>query len=1371
MSGEEVGQASGAGVDSPSGLAGPTKDSSGIAVVGIGASAGGLEAFRSLFGALPPDTGMAFVVVQHLSPEHPSVLAKTLTRLTSMPVLEVQSGMRLEPNRVYVMPSNAEVSVGGGALQLTPRPASPGGRLPINGLFRSLAAELRERAIGVVLSGTGEDGTDGLKDIKADGGITFAQEPASAQFSGMPASASAAGVVDRVLPPDRIAVELARLSRHPYVLERAARDAEPSLKDRDWIIRILSLIRKQSGVDFSVYKPSTVGRRISRRMALHRIGSVAEYVELVEKQAGEAKALAEDLLIHVTGFFRDPEVFEALKRAVFPPLLAQKREGPIRVWVPGCSSGEEVYSLAMCLLEHQGDSSQEADFQIFGSDLSERAIERARAGFYPESALRELGAGRLGRFFTRAGEDHRIAKGIRDRCVFVVHDLTRDPPFAKLDLISCRNVLIYFGEDLHERLLHMFHYCLNRPGFLVIGRSENVTRSSDLFEPNDLEHRIFSRVGEVGRFSFPMKIVHRAGPVSVGTARPGLSRAAAEAQRQADHLLLTRFAPPGVIVNEQLEIVHFRGRTGDFLEQPPGQPQTNLIKMARGSLLSELRRALAEAKERGVSVQADGVQVIRGGRKETIAVEVLPLLSGRESGDHYYLVLFHGDHEAPARVPPLDLEGGDAAAQVRRLQEDLAATRQYLESLVEQHQSSDDEFATVTEELIAANEELQSTNEELESAKEELQSANEELTTLNDELRARNSELDRVANDLSNILEAADIPIVIVDGEQKIRRFTPGARGLFTLIPSDIGRSIDDIKLNFDAPDLHRRIQEVAQRLEARDWEVQDASGRWLRMKIQPYHAGERGPDGAVLSFVDVDVLKKALRDAEDARDYARAIVETVRVPLLVIDEHCRFVSANPSFERVLPGEGDGKPVRAGEDVFASFRGAFDVTRLRQAAQEALAGARPPRIDVQIDSPGVESRTFAVTARLARPAGRPIVLLAFEDLTELRRFEEERSARLAAEASNRTKDLFLATLSHELRTPLSTILLQAQILGSGSPEPKVQRASGAIYRAATNQKRLIDDLLDVSRIVSGKLGLDQHVVDFGAIVEGAVEEARVSAEAKGVTLSSAIEPGPSAVYADPSRMQQVVSNLLTNAIKFTASGGSVSVTLERSGSDGRVTVRDTGVGIRREFLPHLFNRFTQADSSATRHHGGLGLGLAIAKHIVDLHGGTVGADSAGEGRGFSAWVTLPLVRAPALRGATPAPARPVTGVAGLRVLVVEDDEGTRESLVEILSRAGAEARAAASADEGLSALEEFKPDVLLSDLAMPVRDGFGLIAQVRSLPAEKGGRIPAAALSALVGVDDRQRALAAGFQLHVPKPVDAHGLLSAVARLAATRQR
>jgi two-component system CheB/CheR fusion protein len=1352
-------------------VAGPIDANVPFPVVGLGASAGGLEAFRSLFAELAARSGMAFVVVQHLSPEHPSMLAGALSRLTSMPVVEVGEGMPLVPDRVHVMPANTEVSIKDGALHLVPRPATRGVRFPIDGLFCSLATELRSRAIGIVLSGTGSDGTEGLKAIKQEGGITFAQDPDSAQFGGMPQSAASAGVVDFVLPPDRIATELVRLSGHPYVIDRAGADAVPAA--HDGVGAILSLVHRQSGIDFSSYKPTTLARRIARRMALRRVRSLDDYRDIVAKETSEARELSQDFLIHVTGFFRDRDVFDALAQRVFSQILKDKpRAGPIRVWVPGCSTGEEAYTLGIGLVESLWDVRSDLEIQIFGSDLSERAIDVARAGLYPESALRDLDPERVGRFFTRAGEEYRVAKNIRDMCVFVVHDLMRDPPFAKLDLISCRNVLIYFGAELQQRLLQAFHFCLNRPGYLLLGRSETVTASKELFAPLHQEHRIFAKVGEARGMSFPLARGGRAGhglasaPGQTAGARP-----AAEAQRQADHLLLARFAPPGVIVNERMEIIQFRGRTGEFLEPPPGQPQANLLKMVREGLHVELRRAVDEAKERGATIQVEGVCATRADGPRPTTVEVVPLLSARDAADRYFLVLFQeAGSVAPGPSSPGVAEGMAGATLEReygRVKEELAATKQYLESLAEQHRVSDDEFATVNEELIAANEELQATNEELESAKEELQSTNEELTTVNEELRNRNTELDRIANDLANILDTVEIPVVIVDGERKIRRFAPGTRGLLNMIPSDVGRPVDQIKVNIDVPDLDRRIAEVIANPRMREWEVQDPTGRWFRMQIHPYRTADEHLDGAVLSLVDVDALKSAVEDAEQARDSARAIVETVQVPIVVVDEDLRIVSTNPAFVGMFGGE---RQPAEGDDLFGACDGMWRVEGLPQLVERARASAvPPPGVELELRVRALGKRTLSVNARrITWPGGAPMILLAIEDTTDLRRMEAERTARATAEAANRAKDLFLATLSHELRTPLGTILLQSEVLRrAGEGNRGVERAGAAIHRAASAQARLIEDLLEVSRIVSGKLRLDQHVIELGDVVHGALELSRAAAESRSIQLEGPVEHPPLHVYGDPARLQQVLSNLLTNAIKFTPRAGRVSVSVDRSEGAARITVRDNGAGIRPEFLPRLFDRFSQADSTATRVHGGLGLGLALVKHLVELHGGSVGADSPGEGQGATFWVSLPVVARPRTEDAA-SRTRRSTDVAGVRVLVVEDDEGTRESLLEVLAQGGAVVRAACSAAEALATLGEFKPDVLLSDVAMPAEDGLSLIAKVRALPPERGGRVAAAALTALAGPDDRDRVLAAGFQAHIAKPVDVDDLLQSVARLASS---
>ncbi len=564
------------------------------------------------------------------------------------------------------------------------------------------------------------------------------------------------------------------------------------------------------------------------------------------------------------------------------------------------------------------------------------------------------------------------------------------------------------------------------------------------------------------------------------------------------------------------------------------------------------------------------------------------------------------------------------------------------------------------------------------------------------------------------------------------------------------------------------RMSEVIASREAREWEVQDRAGRWLRMRILPYRTAAEQPEGAILSLVDVDVLKRALRDAEEARDYASAIVETVQVPMVVVAGDLRVVSTNPAFAGMLgPRSGPAE----GDDLFSAWGGVLKVDGLRRLVEQPREGAAPPsNVELDLDLPGMGKRTLSVAARrITWRSSDSMILLTFADLTDLRRVEAERAARATAEAANRTKDLFLATLSHELRTPLSTILMQAQLLRRlEGRDPRVERSSAAIERAGNVQARLIEDLLDVSRIVSGKLRLDQYVIDVADFIHGALELARGAAEAKSIQLDAPVDGPATRVYGDPARLQQALTNLLTNAIKFTPRGGKVSVSLSRSGGAVTVSVHDTGIGVSPEFLPKLFDRFTQANSSASRIHGGLGLGLALVKHLVELHGGSVGAESPGEGQGATFWMKLPAIQASGDE-APRARDRPVD-VAGVRVLVVEDDAGTRESLVAVLERGGAAVRSASSVGEALAVLGEFQPDVLLSDVAMPGEDGLGLIAKVRALTPEQGGLVPAAALTALAGLDDRDRFLKAGFQAHIAKPVDVDDLLRWVARLASSRR-
>ncbi|HXW13469.1 MAG TPA: chemotaxis protein CheB, partial [Terriglobia bacterium] len=592
-------------------------------IVGIGASAGGLEAFTQLLAGLPRKSGMAFVLVQHLAPKHESALRELLSRATEIPVSEVVNGMAVQPDHVYVIPPNVNMGILNGYLHLMPRaPAQP--HLPINFFLTSLAEELGNRAIGVILSGTASDGSLGMKAIKAEGGITFAQDLKSARYNDMPRNAIATGCIDFVLPPDAIARELIQIVRHPYVRQTPEKDESSEEGDNE-LRKVFALLRTATGVDFSQYKLTTIKRRIRRRMLLHKNQTLNDYVDFLQKSREELEALFQDILIHVTGFFRDPEVFEALKASVFPNLFKNRPNGaPLRIWVPGCSTGEEVYSVAICLLEALGEATKTEDVQIFATDISEVALEKARAGVYLEAITSEVSPERLRRFFVNTKQGFQINKGIRDMCVFARQDISKDPPFSRLDLISCRNLLIYFGAELQKRVIPIFHYALKPHGYLLLGSAETIGSFSKYFSILDKKHKIYEKRPMAGRVAFelphgePILESDRLGKKLLPTASPF------DLQKEVDRLLLARFAPAGVVVNEDLEILQFRGSTGAFLDPAPGQASLSLPKMAHAGLAVDLRAAIQRAKKSNAPVQSQGIQTKFDGQAIEVKFEVLP---------------------------------------------------------------------------------------------------------------------------------------------------------------------------------------------------------------------------------------------------------------------------------------------------------------------------------------------------------------------------------------------------------------------------------------------------------------------------------------------------------------------------------------------------------------------------------------------------------------------------------------------------------------------------------------------------------------------------------------------------------------------------
>lgn len=1360
-------------------------------IVGVGASAGGLEAFTQLLGAIPSELGMAFVFIQHLDPTHPSRLTEALAKKTAMPVHEIRDGMPVEPGHVYVIAPNAEVSLRTGAFAVVAREHRVGKvPLPIDVFFRALAADRHTQAIGVVLSGTASDGTEGLRAIKAEGGVALVQDPATAKFSGMPESALASGVVDLALAIPDLARELTRLARHPY-LAAPTGASEPAQAEGDADFRaVLAALRDAVGVDFSEYKTATVRRRLARRMTVRKVETLGDYVKLVRESETEAQALFDDLLIHVTAFFRDPEVFEGLKRHVFPEILKHKRgHDPIRVWVAGCSTGEEVYSIAIALCEFLSEARVKRPVQMFGTDLSETAVQKVRAGVYPESAVTHLSPERVQQFFTKVEGGYRVGKSIRDVCVFVRHDLARDPPFAKLDLISCRNVLIYFNQALQQRSLEAFHYCLNTPGFLVLGQSEGIPGRQELFAAVDKTNKVFVRT------SVPRKLRPVSGSrLSAGggdiLGRPvDAAPTAAELSRQADAVLLRAFAPPGVIVNERSEVLEFRGHTAPYLEAPPGQPQINLFKMVREGLLADLRVALGRAKADHTTVRREGVQFEANGVTARCNIVVTPIAGTAEAQDRLFAALFEAAAPpAPGAAGKKSRAGKRSAARGDGLEHELKATKEYLQALISEHQQANDALGTTNEELVSSNEELLSMNEELETAKEELQSTNEELTTLNDEMQTRNVELNQLNNDIINLLNGVEIAIVIVDAQLRIRRFTPQARATLNLLPTDVGRPISDIRPNVDVAHLDHLITEVIDTVTLKEREVQDSDGRWYRLQIRPYKTLDNKVDGAVLTLVDVDSLKRAQQDAEWGREYSAGIVEAVQVPIVVLDDKLVVQSANEAFYETFHTAPKNTQRRS---LFALGKGQWGSVDLRGRLDAMLReGTRFQNVKLEVDVPRLGERTMSLSARPVRSGHgmAPMIVLAMEDITDRELADRDReqllvkaqTATAEAEQATRAKDRFLAVLSHELRTPLSALLLQVELLRRRTADGAGINANiDAIERAARIQARLTDDLLDVSRIVAGKLDLALERVDVATVVREAIEMVRGVAERRAVTVDATLAESVGPVFGDPTRLRQVVWNLLTNAIKATSDGGRVTLELDRSEGRARIRVSDAGVGIAADFLPHLFEAFSQAHPAKA---GGLGLGLAIVRHVVEQHHGTVEGKSPGEGQGATFTVTLPLflgevTRRGGLHGLERArassalrdPAQPLA-LDGLRVLVVEDDRETREPLVEMLSTTGAEVRAATSTAEAMRTFEEFQPQLLVSDLSMPDESGLNLMRRIRALGTAQGRDVRALALTAMASVKDREEAIAAGFNMHLPKPIGFDQLTEALLALLHRRR-
>jgi two-component system CheB/CheR fusion protein len=813
---------------------------------------------------------MAFIFIQHLAPSHESLLSSLLSRATPMPVIEVTDGMRVEPDHAYVIPPNKSMAILHGTLHLMPRGATRGQHLPIDAFLRSLAEDQRDNAIAVILSGTGADGSLGIKAIKAEGGIVFAQDKGTAKYDSMPQSAVTTGYVDFTMPPKMIARELVRLGHHPLPAPSKREMIPEAGPEKDMELnKIFIMLRTATGVDFTYYKRPTIRRRIMRRMLLHRMEKAGDYIQYLQHNPQEVEALYGDILINVTSFFREPKTYDALKLAVFPKIARKTSANTsLRIWVPGCSTGEEAYSIAISLLESMAENKLAHPIQIFASDIDGPAIDKARRGVYPESIIADVSPERLRRFFVKTESGFQVSKAIRESCVFARHNLVKDPPFSKLDLISCRNLLIYFGAELQRKALLTMHYALNPDGFLMLGASESVGEYSNLFSLEDKRNKIYSKKSLATRQpSAAPPERYPAGKVLAGKERGDPVSKEIKLLEEVDAILAARYSPPGVIVNETMEILQFRGDTSLYLRPLPGKATLNLMKMVHGDLALEIRTAIHNAKKNNVSVRKEGLKIRHNDKYRYLNIEILSVGSS-SAKERFFLVLFE-------KALQLDQQTGEEKKRPRprtetprdeelvRLKHEYATTREQMKSLVAEHEASNEELQALNEEVQSSNEELQSINEELETSKEELQSTNEELTTVNEELQNRNIELSQTASDLMNILGGVEIPIILLGKELQIRRFNIPAGKLLKLLQTDIGRPLSDIRTNLAVPDLDNVILDVINTLTPKDQDIQDLEGRWYSIRIRPYRTLDHKIEGALISMVDIDERKKA-KDALD---------------------------------------------------------------------------------------------------------------------------------------------------------------------------------------------------------------------------------------------------------------------------------------------------------------------------------------------------------------------------------------------------------------------------------------------------------------------------------------------------------------------------
>ena len=1329
-----------ASVGSPA-KSGP-KIRSDLVVVGIGASAGGVEALEKLFSKMPTDTGMAFVVVQHLSPDFESLMPQILSRKTTMPVEPISHGATLRPNHVFVLPSGKDVTVDKGLL-LTKDHTIRRQHQPIDCFFRSLASQCQENAVAVVLSGTGSDGSSGIKDVHALGGLVIVQSEISSKFNGMPRAAIATGLTDAIVAVEEIPEALIRFgefSREPTGKSRQEMFSETLNAES----RVYHLLHKKYGIDFEQYKADMIGRRIARRMLLIKDSDIDTYVKNLESDPDELKALYDDLLIGVTEFFRDPDAFNELQHNVLPDIIeAAVKVGELRVWVTPCASGEEAYSLAILIDELIQQRQYSLPVKIFATDVNADSIETASRGLYQEVQLRNVSQARLRNYFTQTEEGYSISTNLRQQIVFATHDVLQDAPFTKLSLISCRNLLIYWKPEVKKKVLSLFNFSLLDSGRLFLGPSESTDELESAYEAVSETANIYRKIAPV-RFS----------QVEMSTSSSVRRNRRAEVASKSDirekelsavyDALLDDFMPDGMLIDEHNQVLHIFGQAADLLQLKRGRPSNDLMELLPSSFKVAVTNGLKRVRVEAKPVIYPGLEYSDDGHDpQSYRISVRPVQTRFAPK---FLVTFEVIETAADSAEPTGTHVAvdEAAAEMMEtLEAELRDTRESLHDSILNLKSTNEEMQSTNEELIASNEELQSTNEELHSV-------NEELYTVNSEHQRKITALTELTDDMDNLLDSIQVDTIYLDRDLHVRKFTLGIARTFKLLPQDIGRDFSSFNHELQYENLIDKIEHVLSTEQSTDEEVQDTAGNWYLMRLLPYNS-LGSTDGVLLTLIDINRIKQTEQQLEELSEIVRASDDAIfRVSIDGSIRTWNRGAANLFMHE--PASVIGKSI--------------DVLNLDKSSEAAISNALNQikdggKIDhVELRASRRNGEEFDVQSTISpiyssggELDGASIIL---RDVTAQKKAEQ----RIREEV--RRRDHFLAVLSHELRNPTAAIMSASSLLDKSaiSDEKRVQ-CNRIITRNSQQLAKMMDDLLHVARVTHNKVRLEMKPTELVSMANQVVESVEHIAQEKNQTLTLELPDQPIHRIVDETRIIQAQTNLLINATKYTPENGSIRYGIWEEDDEVVIEVSDDGEGMPADLLQKIFDVFVQADQQLDRTVGGMGLGLPIVRMIAQSHGGTVSAESAGAGCGSTFTMRLPLQRVESAKVKGPAGLRSTnsSSIAGKRLLLVEDNEAAREMLAGYLELEQLDIRTAKNGVEAIEIFHEFNPEICIVDIGLPDMDGFQVAENMN-----QGHKRPEL-LIALTGYgqeDDRRKAKEAGFDLHLVKPVEPERLVKTI---------